>query len=63
MSPDVIRDVARVGRLLDDEAELREEGRRVELDPARSEDARRLFRLASEVRAERLGLLDRWLTR
>ena len=53
----------RVGRLLDDEAELRAEARRLELNPSRSEDARRLFALASRVRAERVEVLDRWLTR
>ena len=53
----------RIGRLLDDEAELRAEGRRLELDPGRADDARRLFDLASALRAERLRLLDRWLTR
>ena len=55
--------LTRIGRLLDDEAELREEARRVELNPSRSEDARRLFALASRVRAERVELLNRWLTR
>lgn len=34
--------------------------RRLELNPSRSEDARRLFRLASRLRAERLELLRRW---
>lgn len=63
MSPDTIRAVARIGRLLDDEAELRAEGRRLELNPTRSEDARRLFRLASRLRAERVELTERWLTR
>jgi hypothetical protein len=63
MSPATIDAVRRVGRLLDDEAELRVEARRLELDPARTAKAARLFRLASELRAERLGLLDRWLTR
>ncbi len=63
MSPDVLASLRRVGRLLDDEAELRAEARRLELNPSRSEDARRLFRLASRLRAERLELLDRWLTR
>ena len=52
-----------IGRLLDDEAELREEARRLELNPNRSEDARDLFRLASRLRAERLAVLDQWLTR
>jgi hypothetical protein len=55
--------LTRVGRLLDDEAELRAEARRLELNPSRSEDARRLFALASRVRTERVELLDRWLTR
>lgn len=63
MSPDTIRAVARIGRLADDEAELRAEGRRLELNPTRSEDARRLFRLASRLRAERVELTERWLTR
>ena len=53
----------RIGRLLDDEAELRVEGRRLELDPGRVGEARRLFTLASRLRAQRLELLDRWLTR
>ena len=55
--------LTRIGRLLDDEDELRAEARRLELNPSRSEDARRLFALASRVRAERTELLDRWLTR
>lgn len=63
MSPATARAVDRIGRLLDDEAELRDEARRLELNPARSEDARRLFRLASRLRAERLAILDQWLTR
>lgn len=53
----------RVGRLLDDEAELRGEARRLELDPSRWTEAAALFRLASDLRAERTALLDRWLTR
>ena len=55
--------VTRIGRLLDDEAELRAEARRLELNPSRSEDARRLFALASQLRAERVELTERWLTR
>lgn len=58
MSPDTIHAVRRIGRLIDDEAELRVEARRIELNPFRSEEARRLFALASQVRRERLGLLD-----
>jgi hypothetical protein len=55
--------VRRIGRLADDEAELRVEARRVELDPARRDEAHHLFRLASELRAERLEVTERWLTR
>ena len=58
-----IATVTRIGRLLDDEAELRAQARRLELNPSRSEDARRLFALASQLRAERVELTERWLTR
>lgn len=63
MTADETAALRRIGRLLDDEAELRGEARRLELDPSRSEDAHRLFALAGQVRAERLGLVERWLTR
>lgn len=63
MSPAVAATVERIGRLADDEAELRAEARRVELDPARWAEARRLFAAAGRLRAQRTALLDRWLTR
>lgn len=63
MSPDTVRAVRRIGRLADDEAEVRAEARRLELNPGRVDEARRLFGLASRLRAERLELLNKagWL--
>lgn len=59
MSPAMTHAIERVGRLLDDEAELRVEARRLELDPARGREARHLFHHASALRRERLEIVDR----
>lgn len=63
MSPALRDALARIGRLADDEAEVRSEARRLELDPARGAEARALFGLASELRAQRTALIERWLSR
>ena len=47
----------RLVMLIQREVDLRESARRLELDPSRSEEAARLFRRASMLRAERLAEL------
>jgi hypothetical protein len=47
----------RLVMLITREVKLRESARRIELDPSRTQEAARLFRRASQVRAERLAEL------
>lgn len=46
-----------------EEETLRVSARRLELDPACRDDANRLFREADRIRAQRVELIERWLTR
>ncbi len=50
-------DFDRIRRLVDREADLRCRGRELELEPSQNQEAAELFRLASDVRSERLALL------
>ena len=55
-----LADVAAMLQLQAAEVRVREEARGIELDPARQDEARALFRLADRIRAERLALRGRW---
>lgn len=52
-------DVAEIRRLRECEADLRTQARLLELIPGRWPQAAAIFRLASQVRARRMELLDR----
>lgn len=53
----VIEDIV---RMIEREANLRQAGRLLELEPRNVEDARELFRRANEVREDRVRLLERY---
>lgn len=52
--------VDRIAALYEREVALREQARRLELDPSRREEARETFRRASGLRRARHALLNRW---
>lgn len=60
MTPALYDVVDRVAALYRLECELRTDGRLIELNPNRTEEARRRFRRASAARRLRLALLRRW---
>lgn len=59
MSPAIAAAVDRIAALYDREVALRTQARDLELDPSRTEEARRAFRRASAARRMRLTLLRR----